>query len=262
MTLSEKLLLSDLLKHRVRCDQGLDHGPGLMAWMHPPVHRLLGWSSRPSHLNLSRHVWRLDQLRGIATTEVFVKGKPSIHDQITLDRIPTLLNSDIVNLHGDVIGFIVDLVFDSKSGNILHYLVSRTDPRIPGTSRWRLFIDRILDQQPGLVSINIKSLDDLPIARSSIRQDILRRSRGWKEQFQVLTDKAGNKLEGWLEEPPWEERTPYRSPIQSTFDVDPLDDWNDNFRDEESKDDLDSSEELPYSSSSIKSLEEQDDPWI
>ena len=49
---------------RVRCDQGLDHGPGIMAWMHPPVHRLLGWVSRPSALRTSRDVWRLDQCRG------------------------------------------------------------------------------------------------------------------------------------------------------------------------------------------------------
>ena len=45
MSLPEQLLLSDLLRRRVRCDQGLDHGAGALAWMHPPVHRLLGWIS-------------------------------------------------------------------------------------------------------------------------------------------------------------------------------------------------------------------------
>ncbi|MEB3183885.1 MAG: RNA methyltransferase, partial [Cyanobacteriota bacterium] len=29
MALPEQLLLSDLLRLRVRCDQGLDHGPGV-----------------------------------------------------------------------------------------------------------------------------------------------------------------------------------------------------------------------------------------
>ena len=93
MTLPNQYLLSDLLKHRVRCDQGLDHGPGLTAWMHPPVHRLLGWCTRPSTLNLSRHVWKLDQLRGIGDDEAYVKGQPSNTDQLTLDRLPTLLNA-------------------------------------------------------------------------------------------------------------------------------------------------------------------------
>ena len=90
MTLPNQLLLSDLLKHRVRCDQGLDHGPGLVGWMHPPVHRLLGWFSRPSNLRLSRNVWKLDQLRGIGSHEVYVKGLPNHCEQSTVDRIPTL----------------------------------------------------------------------------------------------------------------------------------------------------------------------------
>ncbi|MGA0162227.1 MAG: RNA methyltransferase, partial [Vulcanococcus sp.] len=50
MSLPEQLLLSELLRRRVRCDQGLDHGVGVAAWMHPPVHRLLGWFSKPSAL--------------------------------------------------------------------------------------------------------------------------------------------------------------------------------------------------------------------
>ena len=260
MTLSDQILLSDLLKHRVRCDQGLDHGPGLMGWMHPPVHRLLGWSTRPSHLRLSRHIWRLDQLRGISSQEVYVKGDPSITEQATFDRIPSLLNSDVLNLNSEILGSIVDLVFEPKTGKILHYLISRSDPRIPGTSRWRLFISRILDQQPGIVSININSLDELPISRSSIRQDFLRRSRNWREQIQELSDEAGNRLEGWLDEPPWDETVNRRS--RSSSNVDPLDDWSDYLENDQSNDDLDSKEEFRYSHRPIKSLEVEEDPWI
>ena len=72
MALPEQLLLSDLLRLRVRCDQGLDHGPGMLGWMHPPVHRLLGWVCRPSSLRSTRRVWRLNQLRGLSEGEAFV----------------------------------------------------------------------------------------------------------------------------------------------------------------------------------------------
>ena len=58
MTLPQKLLLSDLLRHRVRCDLGIDHGSGVTPWMHPPIHRLLGWATKPSSLRLARDVWR------------------------------------------------------------------------------------------------------------------------------------------------------------------------------------------------------------
>ena len=176
-----------------------------MAWMHPPVHRLLGWVSRPSALRTSRDVWRLDQCRGFDDQQVFVKGAPAEADQITLDRLPTLLDADLLNADGERVGIIADLAFLPASGQISHYLVARSDPRLPGSSRWRLLPDRIVDQQPGLVSTAIHELDDLPLARASVRQDFLQRSRQWREQLQQFGDRAGERLEGWLEEPPWDE---------------------------------------------------------
>ena len=110
--------------------------------------------------------------------------------------------------------------------------MARSDPRLPGSSRWRLLPDRIVDQQPGLVSTAIHELDDLPLARASVRQDFLQRSRQWREQLQQFGDRAGERLEGWLEEPPWDEphavsdvASSYPSTAAPT--VDPLDYWDD-----------------------------------
>jgi hypothetical protein len=89
VALPEQLLLSDLLRLRVRCDQGLDHGSGVLGWMHPPVHRLLGWVSRPSALRSTRRVWRLDQLRGLSEGEGFVKGEGSDTEPGVLEQLPT-----------------------------------------------------------------------------------------------------------------------------------------------------------------------------
>ena len=240
VALPDQVLLSDLLHHRVRCDQGLDHGPGVMAWMHPPVHRLLGWVSRPSALRNSRDVWRLDQCRGFTDQEVFVKGEPALTDQITLERLPTLMDAALVDRHGQRLGQIADLTFLPATGQILHYLVSRSDPRLPGSSRWRLTPDRITDQQPGLVSTALTELDDLPLARSSVRQDFLRQSRTWRDQLQQMGGRAGERLEGWLDEPPWEgpgmagwveredpqDRTFLEEESDADWD-DPLEGWDD-----------------------------------
>ena len=262
MSVPDQFVLSDLLKHRVQCDQGIDHGPGVSAWMHPPVHRILGWSSRPSTLRLSRHIWKLNQLRGIGSQEVYVKGTPSETDQGTIDRLPTLLNSDILNLNGESLGSVVDFVFEPGTGKIQHYLVSRTDPRIPGTSRWRLLINHIIDQQPGIISLDVNSLNDLPLVRSSVKQDLLRRSRNWREQFQEFSDKAGNRLEGWLEEPPWEEFGSRRLRDNSSYDIDPIDDWNDEYQNKKSIDDLEYVQEFQYPRRPKKSQDIDEDPWI
>ena len=254
MSLPKQLLLSDLLQHTVRCDLGLDHGPGVMAWMHPPVHRLLGWVSRPSALRMSREVWRLDQCCGLTDDQVFVRGEPSVTDPTLLDRLPTLLNADLVDRHGERLGAVADLVFDPASGAIHHYLISRTDPRLPGTSRWRLTPDRIVDQQPGQVSTALDGLDDLPLARSSVRQDLLQRTQRWRDQLRDIGDRAGDRLEGWLDEPPWDELDRQDPPARSdaappppSDAVDPLEDWDDQLWDEQQQ---------------RRSRARDEDPWV
>jgi len=233
--LPEQLLLSDLLSRRVRCDQGLEHGPGQLAWMHPPVHRLLGWASRPSALSTRRCVWRLDQLRGLTETEVLVQGGPAETDAATLERLPTLVGAVPLSGGGEPLGRLVDAAVDLASGRIRHYLVARSDPRLPGGSRWRLSPDRIVDQRPGEVSTALMGLADLPLAHASLRETLLRRSRRWRDQWEEeasrLRDQwqqAGGRfeqrLEGWLEEPPWQEE-PSRSPASMDDEVWPERDW-------------------------------------
>ena len=228
MNLPEQLLLSDLLRRRVRCDQGLDHGPGTTAWMHPPVHRVLGWVSRPANVGAKRQVWRLDQLRGLIDLEVLVKGDPAETEQSIIEQLPTLLQATLLGREGTALGTLVDAAVDTSTGVIRHYLVSRSDPRLPGSSRWRLTPDRIEDQRPGEVLTRLQDLDDLPLAKASVRQEFLRRSRRWRDQVQDLGDRFEQRVEGWLEEPPWEPEPsqPSRQPPLATEPWDADDDWS------------------------------------
>lgn len=260
MAIANKLLLSDLLKHTVLCDQGIDHGPVVTPWMHPPAHRILGLISRPSNLRLQREVWKLDQFKGINQQEVYVKGQCSITDQQTLERLPTLMNSNIFNRSGEKLGLIADFIFEFKTGNIEYYLVSRTNPLIPGTSRWRLSISQITDRQPGSISCQIDSLEDLPIQKASLREEFLSKSRKWKNQFDDLTYKASDRLEGWIDEQISDnEKETIDDFNGSVSNLDSYDDWIDNLN-------IDSSEEFNTMSKrkrNANSTNERDlDPWI
>ena len=200
MKLPQKYLLSDLLSHNVRNNMTLSYGVGENVWMHPPVHRILGWSSRPSNLNLSRNVWRLNQITQIIDSEIFVKGKPAISDLNTLNRFPSLLFANLINKNGVKIGSIADFIFDFKTGNILNYMISRSNPRIPGSSRWKLNIKSIIDQQPGLVFCREESLDDFVLIKSSIKNEFFKKGKNLFDKFDDIKNIATNKLEGWLEE--------------------------------------------------------------
>jgi sporulation protein YlmC with PRC-barrel domain len=210
----EQLLLSELLRRHVRCDQGLDHGAGLDVWMHPPVHRVLGWVSKPSAFGSRRLVWRLNQLRGITDLEVLAQGSPAETEQAVVDRLPSLIEADVLDRQQQVIGTLADAAINLRTGGILHYLVSRSDPRLPGSSRWRLSLDRLVDQQPGQVFTGLASLDDLPLARASVRQEFLVQEAG--SRFE-------ERLEGWLEEPPWQEESPRAN------EADEWDTWHESF---------------------------------
>ena len=262
MANQSKLLFTDLLKHNVRCDNGIDHGPVINPWMHPPVHRILGLISRPSNLRLQRDVWRLDQVKGFSKQEVFVKGACSISDDQTLDRFPTLMNANVFNSSGQKLGIVADFFFELKNGNIQYYLVSRTNPLIPGTSRWRLPLSRIVDKQPGSISCDIDTFEDLPIQRASLKEEFLSKSRKWKTQFEEITYNASDRLEGWIDEQISENiNESVDDSYEFQSDNDSYDDWIDNL-------DIDTSEEFNrmdkqerkkgFTNESERDL----DPWI
>ena len=200
MKLPKEILLSELLNYSVKGNLALNYGNGENVWMHPPVHRILGWYSRPSNFDLKRNVWRLNQISQIIDNEIYVKGKPAISDLATLNRFPTLIEANLINNHGSKIGVIADFLFEIKTGQIKYYLVSRSNPKIPGSSRWKLNIEKINDQQPGLVFCESNSLDDLSLIKSSFKNEFMQKGKKIIDRFDDMKNIASNRLEEWLEE--------------------------------------------------------------
>ena len=200
MKLPKEILLSELLDYSVKGNMTLNYGNGENVWMHPPVHRILGWYSRPSNFDLKRNVWRLNQISQIIDNEIYVKGEPAISDLGTLNRFPTLIEANLINVNGSKIGVIADFLFEIKTGKIKYYLVSRSNPKIPGSSRWKLNIENIIDQQPGLVFCESSSLDDLFLIKSSFKNECLQKGKKIFNRFDDMKNIAANRLENWLEE--------------------------------------------------------------
>ncbi len=201
MKLPKEILLSELLHFSVKGKNlTFNYGSGENVWMHPPVHRILGWYSRPSNFDLKRNVWRLNQISQIIDNEIYVIGDPAISDLATLNRFPTLIEANLINIKGSKIGVIADFLFEIKTGKIKYYLVSRSHPKIPGSSRWKLNIQDINDQQPGLVFCESNSLDDLCLIKSSIKNEFLQKGKKIIDRFDDMKNIASNRLEDWLED--------------------------------------------------------------
>ena len=118
MKLPKEILLSELLNYNVKGNGVINYGNGENVWMHPPVHRILGWYSRPSNFDLKRNVWRLNQISQIIDNEIYVKGDPAISDLATLNRFPNLIEANLINVNGSKIGVIADFLFEMKTGKI------------------------------------------------------------------------------------------------------------------------------------------------
>ena len=200
MELPKEFLLSDLLNLNVKGNAIRNYGNGENVWMHPPVHRILGWYSRPSNFDLKRNVWRLNQINQIIDNDIFVKGDPAISDLATLNRFPNLIEANLINSEGSKIGVIADFLFEMKTGNIKFYLISRSNPKIPGSSRWKLNIEDISDQQPGLVFCSCISLEDLTLVKSSFKYQFLKKGKKIFDRFDDMKNTATHRLEDWLEE--------------------------------------------------------------
>jgi len=200
LKLPKEYLLSNLLSHNVRGSMTMSYGVGETVWMHPPVHRILGWSSKPSNFNLQRNVWRLNQIRQIINNEIFIKGEPALSDLATLDRFPNLLYANLINKNGLKIGIVADFLFEFQTGKIIHYLISRSNPKIPGSSRWKLDLTSIVDQQPGLVFCSEESLSDFSLLKSSLKNEVFKKSKVFFNRFDDMKNVATNRLENWLED--------------------------------------------------------------
>ena len=127
-------------------------------------------------------------------------GEPAISDLATLNRFPTLIEANLININGSKMGVIADFLFDMKTGKIIYYLVSLSNPKIPGSSRWKLNIENINDQQPGLVFCEHNSLDDLSLIKSSIKNEFMQKGKKIIDRFDDMKNIASNRLEDWLEE--------------------------------------------------------------
>ena len=170
---------------------------------------------------------------------------------MTLERLPTLMDAALLDRDGERIGSVVDLDFRPADGAILHYLIARSDPRLPGSSRWRLAPDRILDQQPGQIQTGLMGLDDLPMARASVRHDLLQRTQHWRDQLRSMGDRASDRLEGWLDDSPIDELRSESVRFRSDDEDEPREVSGPEVWDDESWDETPS-----------RRRREDEDPWV
>ena len=78
----------------------LNYGSGENVWMHPPVHRILGWYSRPSNFDLKRNIKEANQIIGLNNFYIGIGGVLTFKNS-NLDKTIQNINNEYLLLETD-----------------------------------------------------------------------------------------------------------------------------------------------------------------
>ena len=91
-------------------------------WMHPPVHRVLGFVCKSGFLGTKKTAFNLAQVKTIGINGILVNAKPVETDSEKVRNLESLIGSEIWSDAGDKIGRITDCLFNLRTGAISRYL--------------------------------------------------------------------------------------------------------------------------------------------
>ena len=101
----------------------------------------------------------------------------------------------------------------------------------------------------------------MPLIRSSIRLDFVKKSKIIKDHLQDFSDKASLKLEGWLEDVPLDNNNSEYNDISSSYQNNIIDDSFDDWIDDQNED-FSKNSRFYRNSSYSENMIEEEDPWV
>jgi len=122
-TQGEIVRQSDLL-NRIVIDRSTMEELGSIdvLWMHPPVHRVLGFICKSGFLGTKKTAFNLAQIKTLGTNSILVNARPVETDSEQVRKLESLIGCEVWRDDGDKNGKIIDCLFNLKTGAITQYL--------------------------------------------------------------------------------------------------------------------------------------------
>ena len=152
-------------------------------WMHPPVHRVLGFICKSGFLGTKKTAFNLAQIKTLGANSILVNAKPVETDSAKVRKLESLLNCDVWSDAGDKIGRITDYLFNPKTGAITQYLfVSSGWGGIAG-GVYLLPPNKILSFGSKKVLLSEGAALNLAVYRQGIKQKLTQAGTSLKEDY-------------------------------------------------------------------------------
>lgn len=152
-------------------------------WMHPPVHRVLGFISRSGLLGTKKTAFNLAQIKTLGANGILVNAKPVETDSEKVRKLESLLNCEIWSDGGNKIGRITDCLFNLKTGVITQYLFVSSGWGGIASGVYLLPPSQILSFGSKRVLVAEVAAQNLAVYREGIKEKLTNAGNSLKEDY-------------------------------------------------------------------------------
>ncbi len=181
-TQPEVVRQSDLLNQLVLDRNTMEElGHVDVLWMHPPVHRVLGFICKSGFLGTKKTAFNLAQIKTLGANTILVNGNPVETDSEKVRQIESLINCEVWSDAGNKIGRITDCLFNFKTGAISQYLFV--------SSGWGAIADGVYLLPPSKIlsfgnkRVLVSEEQNLSVYRQGIKHNLTKAGNFLKEDY-------------------------------------------------------------------------------
>ncbi len=163
-------------------------------WMHPPVHRVLGFICKSGLLGSKRFAFNLQQVKSLGSASIVVDSTPVETNAVEVGHLETLIGNELWSDGGDQIGKIIDCLFNQRTGVIKEYLFKAEGWQGVTGKVYRLPPHRILNFGKKRVLVAAAVTNKFPLYQEGIEQRLSKAGDRLAERY----NKATQELQGSL----------------------------------------------------------------
>jgi uncharacterized protein YrrD len=159
-------------------------------WMHPPVHRVLGFICKSGFLGTKKTAFNLAQIRTLGANSILVNAKPVETDSEKVRQLESLINCEVWSDAGNKIGRITDCLFNFKTGAITEYLFVSSGWGAIAGGVYLLPPSKILSFGNKRVLVSEAAAQTLAVYREGIKQKLTKAGDFLKEDYIQATQEV------------------------------------------------------------------------
>lgn len=167
-------------------------------WMHPPVHRVLGFICKSGFLGTQKTAFNLAQIKSLGTSGILVNAKPVETDSEKVRKLESLIGSEIWSNAGDKIGRITDCLFNLRTGAITEYLFA--------SSGWSGITGAVYLLPPSQIlsfgnkRVLVSEVEDFAVYREGIKQKLTKAGTQATQELRSLREQAKERAQALAEQ--------------------------------------------------------------